>query len=107
MFFDKIFIIIIIIIIIIRGSIVKKHTKIVLSFCLFVFHWQFVDYLLQTPLVVEVWGKQSGRKISRKETGGGKNNPVPLQRNSVGHEVQNSMSNGSIMVKDNNVLVTF
>ncbi|XP_073236742.1 kinesin-like protein KIF28P [Porites lutea] len=61
---------------------------------------QFVDYLLQTPLVVEVWGKQSGRKISRKETGGGKNNPVPLQRNSVGHEVKNSMSNGSIMSKD-------
>ena len=66
-----------------------------------------MDYLLNTPLVVEVWGKQSGRKISRKETGGGKNNPVPLQRTSVGHEVQNSMSNGSIMVKDNNVLVTF
>ena len=101
-------IIIIIIIIIISGSTVKKHTEIVVSFLFVCFvHWQFVDYLLNTPLVVEVWGKQSGRKISRKETGGGKNNPVPLQRTSVGHEVQNSMSNGSIMVKDNNVLVTF
>lgn len=31
---------------------------------------QFVQYLLHSPLVIEVWGKQSGRKMSRRETQG-------------------------------------
>lgn len=32
--------------------------------------FQFVQYLLHSPLVIEVWGKQSGRKMSRRETQG-------------------------------------
>jgi len=61
---------------------------------------QLVDYLLNTPLVIEVWGKQSGRKISRKETGGVKNNPTPAKRSSVGNEAPRGMANGDVVSKD-------
>ena len=46
--------------------------------------FQFVQYLLHSPLVIEVWGKQSGRKMSRRETQGMavRNAISPLQRTS-------------------------
>jgi len=66
---------------------------------MFLFQLQLVDYLLNTPLVIEVWGKQSGRKISRKETGGVKNNPTPAKRSSVGNEAPRAMANGDVVVR--------
>lgn len=61
---------------------------------------QFVDYLEKQPLVIEVWGKQSGRKMSRKETGGIKYNATQSRKTSVVHETPNGMTNGAIMAKD-------
>lgn len=67
------------------------------SFFLF-YHFQFVDYLLNKPLVVEVWGKQSGRKISRKETGGELNRPTANKKTSVG-PTNSGMKNGEVVVR--------
>lgn len=50
---------------------------------------QFVDYLLNTPLMVEVWGKQSGRKIST----------VPNRKVSVGQK-NSGVQNGEVMPKE-------
>lgn len=61
---------------------------------------QFVDYLLNTPLVIDVWGKQTGRKVSRKETGGVKRSTAPVKRTSEGSEAPNGMANGSVVSKD-------
>ncbi|XP_078377646.1 kinesin-like protein KIF28 [Oculina patagonica] len=60
---------------------------------------QFVDYLLNKPLVVEVWGKQSGRKISRKETGGEINRPAANKKTSVGPK-NSGMTNGEVLSKE-------
>ena len=55
---------------------------------------------MNKPLVIEVWGKQSGRKISRKETGGIKNNAAAQSRKtSVVHETPSGVTNGAIMVR--------
>lgn len=62
---------------------------------------QFVDYLMNTSLVIEVWGKQSGRKVSRKETGTVvRNNPSPSKRISEGNEIPKGMTNGTVVSKD-------
>ena len=47
-----------------------------------------MDYLLNTPLMVEVWGKQSGRKIST----------VPNRKVSVGQK-NSGVQNGEVMVR--------
>lgn len=65
------------------------------------YQFQFVDYLLNTPLVVEVWGKQSGRRISRKETGGEINRPTATKKASVGQK-NSGMTNGEVMVRISN-----
>jgi len=56
---------------------------------------------LNTPLVVEVWGKQSGRKTSRKETGGELNRATAAQKASV-EQKHNGMTNGEVMVRIGN-----
>lgn len=47
---------------------------------------------------MEVWGKQSGRKISRKETGGEFNRPAANKKTSVG-PAKTEMTNGEVMVR--------
>ncbi|KAJ7319503.1 hypothetical protein OS493_035813 [Desmophyllum pertusum] len=59
---------------------------------------QFVEYLLQTPLVIEVWGKQSGRKISREEIAGA--GEINRKKMSVGPASSGMPNNGQVMSKD-------
>lgn len=82
----------------------SSHVQIYLIFSLFFFpfyHFQFVDYLLNSPLVVEVWGKQSGRRINRKETGGEINRATATKKASVGQK-DSGMTNGEVMVRIGN-----
>ena len=68
----------------------------------FVFQFQFVDYLLNTPLLIEVWGKQSGRRISRRETGGEINRAMAAKNTAAGPK-DSGMANGEVMVRIGNV----
>jgi len=54
---------------------------------------------LNSPLVVEVWGKQSGRRINRKETGGEINRATATKKASVGQK-DSGMTNGEVMSKE-------
>ena len=65
------------------------------------YQFQLVDYLLNKPLVVEVWGKQSGRKMSRKETGGETGRATATKKMSVGPK-DSSEANGEVMVRSGN-----
>jgi len=56
---------------------------------------------LNSPLVVEVWGKQSGRRINRKETGGEINRATATKKASVGQK-DSGMTNGEVMVRIGN-----
>lgn len=47
---------------------------------------------------MEVWGKQSGRKISRKETGGELNRPAANKKTSIG-PAKTAMTNGEVVVR--------
>lgn len=60
---------------------------------------QFVDYLLNKPLVIEVWGKQSGRKMSRKESSGETVRGTATKKMSVGTK-DSGKANGEIMSKE-------
>ena len=71
-------------------------------FLFFVYQFQFVDYLLNKPLVVEVWGKQSGRKMSRKESSGETGRATATKKMSVGAK-DSGKANGEIMVRSGNV----
>ncbi|KAJ7319512.1 hypothetical protein OS493_035822 [Desmophyllum pertusum] len=62
---------------------------------------QFVEYLLQTPLVIEVWGKQSGRKISRKEIAGA--GEINRKKISVGPASSGMPNNGQVMDEGQNM----
>lgn len=70
-------------------------------FFFFVRQFQFVDYLLNKPLVIEVWGKQSGRKISRKESSGEPARATATKKMSVGTK-DSGKTNGAIMVRSDN-----
>lgn len=67
----------------------------------FVYQFQFVDYLLNKPLVIEVWGKQSGRKMSRKESSGETVRGTATKKMSVGTK-DSGKANGEIMVRSGN-----
>ena len=71
--------------------------------CFFsVSQFQFVDYLLNKPLVVEVWGKQSGRKMSRKESSGETGRATATKKMSVGAK-DSGKAKSEIMVRSGNV----
>ena len=71
---------------------------VMLNVFFFVYQFQFVDYLLNKPLVIEVWGKQSGRKMSRKESSGEAVRGTATKKMSVGPK-DNEKANGEIMVR--------
>ena len=53
---------------------------------------QFVDYLVHDHLVVEVYGKQGGRKTSRKES----SSVTPAKSTAVKHSERNQSVNSAV-----------